>query len=133
MTGRTLCLLGLAAVLAAWAALSVLRGTADRQWSEVEEAMAAHAEAERAGGAAGLPTWTWDVGRNEPVPLPPGAEVVRLGEGNSAMEAVVVPEDVGPRTPAPLWALASAVPAWLFHGAFALAAAALGGLALRLR
>ena len=130
MTGSTLAFIALAAVLLAWAVLSALRSTADRRWAEVKQAMAAYAEAEQARGATGPPTWTWDIGRNEPVPLPPEAEVVRQGEGAFTVEAIVVPEDAMPRTSVPLWAVVSAYPAWLFHGAFALASVVLGALAL---
>ena len=133
MSGSNTATVGLVAVLAAWAALSALRNTADRRWAEVRDAIAAHVEAEHARGETGPPTWTWDVGRNEPVPLPPEAEVVRQGESSFTVEAVVIPEDAMPRTSVPLWALASAYPSWLFHGAFGLVSLGLGGLALWLR
>ena len=133
MSGSNTATVGLVAVLVAWAALSVLRGTADRRWAEVRAAIAAHVEAERARGETGPPTWTWDVGRNEPVPLPPEAEVVRGGEGSFAVEMVVVPEGATPQTSVPLWAVVSAFPAWPLHGAFGLVSLGLGALVLQLR
>ena len=131
MTGTTFAFLTLAAVLTVWATLSVLRSTAGRRWAEVKEAVAAHAESERARGETGPPSWTWDIGRGEPVPLPLEAEVVRHGESGFAV--VVVPERAVPRRPLPLWAWVSGYPAGLFHGAFALVSVALGALALWLR
>ena len=133
MSGSSTATVGLVAVLAAWAALSALRGTADRRWAEVNEAVAVHVEAERARGETGPPTWTWDVGRNRPVPLPPESRGVRQGQGSFAVEAVVVPEGAPSQTSFPLWAIVSAFPAWPLHGAFGLASLGLGALALRLR
>ena len=133
MSGSNTATVGLVAVLVAWAALSALRGTADRRWAEVRAAVAAHVEAERTRGETGPPMWTWDVGRKGPVPLPPEAEVVRGGEGSFAVEMVVVPEGATPQTSVPLWAVVSGVPAWLFHGAFGLASLGFGALALGLR
>lgn len=133
MSGSTFAFLGFFAVLVAWVALSVLRSTADRRWAEVKASVTAYAEAERARGVTGPPAWTWDVGRNEPVQLPSEAEVVQQGEGEFVVEATVVPAGAMPRASVPLWALVSAYPPWLFHGAFALASLGLGALALWLR
>jgi hypothetical protein len=69
MSGSTFAFVVLALVLAAWGAFAVVRSTADQRWAEVKASIAAHAEAVRARGATGPPTWTWDIGRNEPVPL----------------------------------------------------------------
>ena len=132
MNGSTLARVALVVLLVLWGATVVVRHGAERRWAEVRAAMAAHAEAERERGLTGPARWTWDVGRNRPVPLPE-AEVVRLGEGETAVEAVVVPEDAMPRTSVPLWAVVSSVPAWLLHGAFALVSGGLLVLALVVR
>jgi hypothetical protein len=57
MSGSSLAVAGLAVVLLAWAALSALRSTVDRRWAEGKDALAAHAEADRARGSAGSRGW----------------------------------------------------------------------------
>jgi hypothetical protein len=128
MTRSPLALAACVLVVVAWVGLGVWREVARVRIERIAQAYrdyaAAHPES-----ADRPPPVRWDFEQDRLVPSPPERAVVVPGEagpaGSPRTSVALVREDEAPRSPAWLWGLYLArVPAWLFHGVFALLALA---------